>query len=138
MGSSQWDLEVVAAGLRRHSSDLSLYAGFLLSTLSEALPPELVQLERERGLGARLRRGEPPVTAVSVLLGDLQFTLRRAKVGAAPAASVGHQSGGVVLRTETLPLVDWSRQLALALADYAQHNAGVADALARFTLPDPR
>jgi hypothetical protein len=43
----------------------------------------------------------------------------------------------VVLRTETLPLVDWSRQLAAALARYAQHNAGVADALARFALPGP-
>jgi hypothetical protein len=135
MGSSQWDLEVVAAGLRRHSSDLSLYAGFLLTTLSEALPAEMVLVERDRGLATRLRRGDPPVVAVSVLLGDLRFTLRRAGTGAAPVASVGHQSGGVVLRTETVPLVDWSRQLAAALARYAQHNAGVADALARFALP---
>jgi len=33
---TQWDLEVLAAELRRRSDDLSLYAGFLLSTLSSA------------------------------------------------------------------------------------------------------
>ena len=47
---SQWDLEVLAASLRRESDDLSLYAGFLINTLSAALPPHMVAVERKAGL----------------------------------------------------------------------------------------
>jgi hypothetical protein len=132
---SHWDLEVLAAGLRRHSGDLSLYAGFLLSTLSSALPPEMVRIERESGLRARLRRGEPAVVAVSVLLDDRAYTLRRHGVGAHPVATIRHESGGIALRTETVGIDEWSRQLAAALARYAERNAAAAEALARFTLP---
>ena len=135
MASSHWDLEVLAAGLRRHSGDLSLYAGFLLNTLSSALPPEMVRVERQAGLLTRMRRGEPPVVAVSVLLGGRGFTLRRDRVGAAPVATIRHESGGVALRTETVGIDEWSRQLAAALAGYAERNAAAAEALARFTLP---
>jgi len=48
---TQWDLDVLATELRRHGEDLSLYAGFLLNTLSAALPPELVEVEREERAG---------------------------------------------------------------------------------------
>jgi hypothetical protein len=135
VASSHWDLEVLAAGLRRHSGDLSLYAGFLLNTLSSALPPEMVRVERQAGLLTRMRRGEPPVVAVSVLLGGRSFTLRRDRVGATPVATIRHESGGVALRTEAVGIDDWSRQLAAALAGYAERNAAAAEALARFTLP---
>jgi hypothetical protein len=135
VASSHWDLEVLAAGLRRHSGDLSLYAGFLLNTLSSALPPEMVRVERQAGLLTRMRRGEPPVVAVSVLLGGRGFTLRRDRVGAAAVATIRHESGGVALRTETVGIDEWSRQLAAALAGYAERNAAAAEALARFTLP---
>ena len=74
---TQWDLEVRAAELRRRSDDLSLYAGFLLSTLSSALPPELVDVERKGSVLGRLRGAEAPVVAATVRLGDQGFTLRR-------------------------------------------------------------
>jgi len=136
VSSSAWDLELLAAELRRNSGDLSLYAGFLLTTLSAALPPEMVTIEREGGLGRLLRRrGEPAVLAVSVVMGEQRFTLRRDRVGAPPVATIGHRSGGVVLRTETLPIADWSRRLAAELGSYAEQNAAAADALARLTLP---
>jgi hypothetical protein len=134
VASSHWDLEVLAAGLRRHSADLSLYAGFLLNTLSSALPPEMVRIERQGGL-VRLRRGEPPVVAVSVVLEGQSFTLRRVKVGAPPRATIRHESGGVALRTETVGIDAWSRRLAAGLATYAERNAAAAEALARLTLP---
>jgi hypothetical protein len=133
---SQWDLEVLAAGLRRHSGDLSMYAGFLLNTLSEALPAEMVQVERRSGLFSRLRGGEQPVVAVSVLLGSRGFTIRREKVGAPAVVTIRHQSGGITMRSETVPIAEWSRQLAAGLAAYADQNAAAAEALARLTLPD--
>ena len=135
MASSHWDLEVLAAGLRKHSGDLSLYAGFLLNTLSSALPAEMVRIERRGGLLSRLRGAEAPVVSVAVVLGPRSFTLRREKVGAPAVATIRHESGGVALRTETVGIDEWSRQLAAALAGYAERNAAAAEALARFTLP---
>jgi hypothetical protein len=132
---SQWDLEVLAASLRRDSDDLSMYAGFLLSTLSGALPAHLVRVERAGGLLTRMRRGDPPVVAVSVLLGDRRFTLRREALGAPASAQIGHESGGVVLRTESVSVEVWSRELAAALARYAQANAAAAQALSQLTMP---
>jgi hypothetical protein len=135
--SSQWDLEVLATELRRHSGDLSLYAGFLLTTLSSALPAEMVQVERRSRLLGRLRGAEAPVVAVTVRLGDLGFTLRRDAVGKPAAATVRHESGGIALRTDTVGLDEWSRRLATALGTYAEQNAAAAEALSRFTLPGP-
>lgn len=133
---TQWDLEVLAAELRRRSDDLSLYAGFLLSTLSSALPPELVDVERKGSVLGRLRGAEAPVVAATVRLGDQGFTLRRERVGAPAVATIRHESGGIALRTETVDLDEWSHRLASALGGYADRHAGAAEALRRFTLPE--
>ena len=133
---TQWDLEVLAAELRRRSDDLSLYAGFLLSTLSSALPPELVDVERKGSVLGRLRGAEAPVVAATVRLGDQGFTLRRERVGAPAMATIRHESGGIALRTETVDLDEWSHRLAAALGAYADRHAGAAEALRRFTLPE--
>jgi hypothetical protein len=70
VASSHWDLEVLAAGLRRHSGDLSLYAGFLLNTLSSALPPEMVRIERRGGLLSRLRGGTRVMHLAEILAAE--------------------------------------------------------------------
>jgi hypothetical protein len=67
---TQWDLEMLATELRRHSEDLSLYAGFLLGTLSAAMPVELVAVERKGSLLRRLRGAQAPVVAATVRLGE--------------------------------------------------------------------
>ena len=128
-------MEVLATELRRHSGDLSLYSGFLLTTLSAALPPEMVEVERKGRLLGRLRGQDAPVVAVTVRLGDQGFTLRRDAVGGQPVATVRHESGGIALRTDSVGLDEWSRRLAAALGTYAERNAAAAEALARFTLP---
>ena len=74
--------------------------------------------------------------AVSVLFGDHRLTLRRDGVGKPVIAQVKHESGGVVLRTETVGMDEWSRQLASGLAQYAQAHAAAAEALQRLTFPD--
>ena len=85
-------LEAVAAGLRRDSSDLALYGGFLLNTVTEALPPEMVQVERRRSAGDRLHGRPGELTAVQVDLGDHRFRLQRTAVGVRPPATVAHAS----------------------------------------------
>jgi hypothetical protein len=132
---SGWDLEVLAASLRRDSGDLSMYAGFLINTLSASLPPEMVLVERKSGLFGRVK-DDAPVLGVSVLFGDQRLTLRREGVGKPVTAQIKHESGGVVLRTETVSMDQWSRSLAAELARYAEANATAAQALQRLTFPD--
>jgi hypothetical protein len=129
------DLELLAAQLRRHSDDLSLYSGFLLNVLSAALPPELVRVTREGRWKARLARREPAVLGIAVTIGDQRYELERAGTGAAPVAKIRHESGGVVLSTRTVSLDDWSRVLARELGKVARSNAAAADALQRLTAP---
>lgn len=132
---SHLDLELLAAQLRRHAEDLSLYAGFLLNVLSAALPPELVRVRREGRWRARLARREPAVLGVSVSLGNRRYELDRAAVGGQVAARICHESGGVVLSTRTVSAQQWSRGLAADLAAVAGSNAAAVAALRRLTAP---
>lgn len=132
---SDWDLEVLAAGLRRDSGDLSLYAGFLINTLSATLPPEMVRIERKTGLFGR-NKDNAPVLSVGVLMGDRRFTLHRDGVAKPVTAQIKHESGGVTLRTETVTMDTWSRELAKALTAHAEANAEAAATLRRLTTPD--
>jgi hypothetical protein len=132
---SGWDFEVLAASLRRDSADLSMFAGFLINTLSAALPPEMVQVERKKGLFGKVK-DDAPVLAVAVVIGDRRFALERQGVGQPVTARIRHESGGVVLRTETPSMEAWSHELAVALAGYAQTNAAAVQILQRLTLPE--
>ncbi len=133
--ASRWDLEILAAQLRQQGSDLSLYAGFLLDILSAALPAELVRVEREGRLRARIAGRDPAVLGVAVLLGDRRYELSRAKVGAAPSAVIRHESGGVVLSSQPATVQEWAAGLAAGLATVASHDAAAAAALERLTAP---
>ena len=132
---SHLDLELLAAQLRRHSDDLSMYAGFLLNVLSAALPPELVQVTREGKWKAKLAGREPAVLGISVTIDDRRYELERSGVGAYPTAKIRHESGGVVLSTRTVSADEWSHALAAALAGIAGSNAAAAAALQRLTAP---
>jgi hypothetical protein len=136
MALSDWDLELLAATLRQDSNDLSLYAGFLIHTLSETLPPEMVVIERRAGLFGRVKE-DAAVLGVSVLFGDRRLTLRREAVGKPVIAQIKHESGGIVMRTETVGMEVWSRELASQLTRYAEANAAAADAVRRLILPSP-
>lgn len=132
---SGWDLDALAASLRRDSGDLSLYAGFLINTLSGSLPPELIRVDRRTGLFGRVR-DDAPVLGIAVLVGDRRFTLRRQAVGRPVSAWIRLESGGVVLRTEPVGMDVWIRELATALTDHARTSAATAEMLRRLTLPE--
>jgi len=133
--SSYLDLEVLAAALRKHSDDLSMYAGFLLNVLSTALPGEIVTVRREGKIKARLAgRSEPAVLSVTVELGNQRYDLERPDWGKPPTALIRHASGGVVMSTRTVSIDDWSRAMANELTQLAAHNAAAAAVLARLTL----
>lgn len=124
------DVGVLAAVVGRQALDLNVYAAFLLESLSDALPAEYVTVERARSM---FRRRDSPVVAVSVSLGEQRFTLRRATATARPEPSIGHEVGGIVLKSEPVGLDEWTQRLAVALAELAAGNADSAAALARIT-----
>src|SRR6266568_4444395 len=100
---SHLDLELLAAQLRRHSDDLSMYAGFLLNVLSAALPPELVQVTREGKWKAKLAGREPAVLGISVTIDDRRYELERSggergRAGRRPAAVAGPVAAGRAAR----------------------------------------
>lgn len=128
-------VELVAASLRHGTADLSLYAGFLLTTLSEALPREVVEVEWRRSLRDRVTGAPGHVVGVHVLLGDDRYSLTRAATGARPTASVRHEVGGVVLRRQSLPLDAWAQRLAQALLRYTVATGRSAEALAELLRP---
>jgi hypothetical protein len=124
------ELDQLAAVVARQTLDLNVYAGFLLETLSGALPAEYVTVQRSRSLW---HRQDAPVVAVSVSLGEERFTLRRASPTAVPEPSISHEVGGITLRSEAVALSEWAHRLAAALAELAARNADAAAALARIT-----
>jgi len=132
--SSYFDLELLAAQLRKHSDDLSMYAGFLLNVLSAALPGEIVTVEREGKLRARLSgRAEPAVLSVAIQLGDRRYDLYRKEFGKPLTATIKHASGGVVMSSKTVTIEEWSRNMAAELATVADSNAAAAAVLQRLT-----
>ncbi|HTZ43238.1 MAG TPA: hypothetical protein VMB79_05195 [Jatrophihabitans sp.] len=127
------ELQSLAAVVTRQAADLEVYAGFLFAALDGALPPDLLTVRRRQSVTDRLRGRPGAVTAVAVLLGERRFTLRREQIGAPARATVAHEVGGIVLSTQPVSVPDWSRQLAAALYQLAEQNAGAAVALQRLT-----
>ena len=123
------NVHVLAALVGRQTLDLNVYADFLLNTLTGALPPEYVTVQRSRSL---LRR-QGAVLAVSVSLAEQRYTLRRASATARAEPSIGHEVGGVVLKSEPVALDEWTQRLAAALAEAAARNDDATAALARIT-----
>ena len=122
------DVNALAASLRSHGDDVSLYAGMLLNTLSAALPRHMTQVQRDRGFLA-FRRKDRPIRAVTITVGDRRFRLARDNPAAVPAATVDHIVRGIVLSSDAVPLTEWTDLLARQLAEAASSDAGVAHAI---------
>lgn len=126
-------VELVGAALRRDLDDLDMYAHFLESTLEGALPPALLQVERQTSLADRVRHRPGPVTRLAVNLGDRRYVLHQAR--GQPRAEIVHLVKGLELDHAEVPLDVWIRQLAQALTTHAAGNARAAAVLARLTDP---
>ncbi len=132
---SNLDLELLAAQLRRHTDDLSLYGAMLLNVLSAALPADLVEVRQESGLRARLHRRQPAVLAVRITIGQRLYDLERDDVGARPTTRIGHYSSGVVLSSKAVTADEWCAELARDLVGVAHADSAAVAALQRLTEP---
>jgi hypothetical protein len=125
-------LEMVTAALRADSADAAVYARVLTKSLSEALPPEYVTVERKQSVSDRMRGRPGEISKVVVRLGDQLMTL--AVQGGRPTAEICREVRGVVLSRQPVPLHQWAGALASALVDHAEGNAQAAAALRRLVL----
>jgi hypothetical protein len=123
---------MVAAALRMDNADAAIYAGVLTQSLSEALPPGYVTVERERSMSDRMRGRPGEVSKVAVRLGDQVMTL--AVKNGQPAAEICREVRGVVLSRQAVPLQQWAAALASALVAHAESNAQAAQALRRLVI----
>ncbi len=125
-------LDMVTAALRLDSTDAAIYAGVLVNSLSEALPPGYVTVERERSVSDRMRGRPGEISKVAVQLGDQTLTL--AVKGGRPVAEICREVRGVVLSRQPVPLQQWATALASALMSHAESNAQAAEALRRLVI----
>ncbi|TVZ04674.1 hypothetical protein EAS64_17065 [Trebonia kvetii] len=123
---------MVTAALRLDSADTAIYASVLTKSLSEALPPEYVTVERERSMSDRMRGRPGEVSRVEVHLGDQVMTL--AVKNGRPVAEICREVRGVVLSRQVVPIQQWASALASALMDHAESNAQAAAALRRLVI----
>src|SRR5579862_6920743 len=120
---------MVTAALRMDSADVAVYTRVLTTSLSEALPPEYVTVERERSVSDRMRGRPGEVSKVVVRLGDQVLTL--AVKNGKPTAEVCKEVRGIVLSRQPVPIHQWATTLASALMEHAQSNEQAAAALRR-------
>jgi hypothetical protein len=123
---------MVTAALRLDSADNAIYASVLTKSLSEALPPEYVTVERERSMSDRMRGRPGEVSRVEVRLGDQVMTL--AVKNGRPVTEICREVRGVVLSRQSVPIQQWASALASALMDHAESNAQAAAALRRLVI----
>ena len=120
---------MVTAALRMDSADVAIYTRVLTKSLSEALPPGYVTVERERSMSDRMHGRPGEISKVAVRLGDQLMTL--AVKNGQPAAEICREVRGVVLSRENVPFQQWASTLASALVVHAENNAQAAQALRR-------
>jgi hypothetical protein len=121
------DLDMVTAALRADSADVAVYARVLTESLSEALPPGTVVVERDRSMSDRMKGRPGTVTKIVVRLDDQVLTL--GVQHGRPVAEVCREVRGVVLSRTPVPVGDWTVALASALVTQAERNAAAAQAL---------
>ena len=122
-------LDLVTAALRADSSDIAIYATVLTESLGESLPPDCIQVERDRSVSDRMKGRPGRVTKITIRLGDQVLTLQL--TGGAPVAEVCKEVRDIVLSRQRVPVGQWAAELAKALVSHAEENAATAEALRR-------
>jgi hypothetical protein len=117
-----FDLTMAAATLRSNSSDVRI----LLKALTSELSSTLAERMRVEYAGGRFRKSDV-IAHVLITMGNETF---EATVdGPVLRCSVGHASGGIRIRSETLGVDEWMVRLLGALQVEAAHSESARVAL---------
>jgi hypothetical protein len=121
MGDS-YDLTLAAATLRSNSSDVHVLLKALCDELSDAVGE---RLRVQRGSG-RFRKSDT-ITSVQITMGNDAF---EATVdGSTVRCTIGRVSGGIRIRSESVPMDEWIVRLLGALQAEAAHSDAARQAL---------
>ncbi|MFF4341708.1 hypothetical protein ACFY00_17450 [Kitasatospora sp. NPDC001540] len=123
-------IDLLAAALRRDAADLEAYARVLAGALAEALPADAVAVERRRTLADRVAGRPGRIERLDVSTDDQRLSLTVTPEGR-PAAEVCRVVRGVVLSRRSVPLDEWTGELAAAVAARARSDARARAALER-------
>jgi hypothetical protein len=119
------DIDLLAASLRADAADTGAFVEGLAAKLEDALPGRVsVKRARSGVFGPR------QVTAIAVEAGDQRLELARG-AGDAIEWRRARQSGGIVLKRETLDSATWMAALSGAMAAEAQRSEQTRQALER-------
>ncbi|WP_438489883.1 hypothetical protein [Streptomyces sp. S186] len=131
-GDGPASVDQLAAALRRDAADLEVYAQVLTVTLADALPPGSVVVERKRTMADRLAGRDGRVARLDVSLGEQRLLLNVS--GGRPSGEICKEVRGVILSRRPVPLDEWVRELAEAIAARAESDARARVALERLLL----
>ncbi|HSN11874.1 MAG TPA: hypothetical protein VLS51_07195 [Propionibacteriaceae bacterium] len=121
-------VEPIAAALRADAADIGTLTRVLVTSLPEALPDGMVDVERDRSLADRMAGRPGSVTKVTVTFPDRVLELRPGD--GHPVAEARHVVRGVVISRQRVGLDEWVHELATGLAALASRDAAARSALA--------
>ncbi len=124
MSGDAFDLELATAALLSDTHDVQFLLQMLARQLSGSLG-DRVKVERDGGL---FKRRSTAVKSLSLTVGDDVYTASES------GCSVGHDSGGIRIRTEKVPMEEWLSRLLEALQSEAGHNQSARLALENLLL----
>jgi hypothetical protein len=125
-------IDLLAAALRRDAADLEVYAQVLTGTLADALPSDAVTVERKRSMADRLAGRPGRIERLEVSMAEQRLVLTLAN--GRPTGEVCRVVRGVILSRRPVPLDEWTRELAAAVAARARSDARAATALERLII----
>ncbi len=115
---------------RLQQLEIAMLGRVLATTLAQALPAHMVDVEWRRGLADRLTRTPAHVEAVTVRAGERTLGFRSSSDGRTES-TVSHVVGGVVLSRRAVPLGDWLAELGQLLDRVGAENEATRQALRR-------
>lgn len=117
-----YDLNLAAAALRSNSTDLAMLLKALCDELAETLGARL-RIQRGR---SRLRKSSA-IESVQISMNNEEF--EAALDGGTLRCSIGHTSGGIRIRSESVVMDEWIFRLLGALQVEAAHSESARRAL---------
>lgn len=124
MSGDAFDLELATSALLADTSDVQFLLQMLARQLSGTLG-DRVAVERDGGL---FRRRSETVRSLKVAIGDDEY------IASEQACQIGHDSGGIRIRTERVAMDDWLARLLRALQAEAGTNQSARLALENLLL----
>lgn len=120
---------LLASALRADQGDLATYERVLTTSLADALPAGIIEVERDRSLSDRMAGRPGSIRALRIHLGEETLELQSQRGGL--RASMQKSVRGVAISRKELSLDAWSDALARALARFAEESEGARKALER-------